>query len=280
MNAPEAQPDFEPDDLDADSPLFQPPAAHEAGAPIQREISADDVPASSETFVPPTAAEPAAKIQRQTADNPPSDTSEESPDASMDVFEALIAAGMVETPPAPPARTASVQRRTADDAPAETSDSPSEQSVDLFDALVNAGMVKPSRSGQPPAISRRTEPAAPPDTGDTDAGDQTVVPEANSPEADLLRILHLPTSTPVVGLKRAASKPAESPQIQRQPDRTAPPPAPMAEIQRAETEATTQPATTDTDQGSEDGDINQVAQQVYRLLKERLRIERERRSRS
>jgi hypothetical protein len=220
------------------------------------------------------------RVQRSVASfEPPADDVEDSPqfseppDSRPDVFEALVAAGMVN--PFTP-RAASEPRIS--DAPTATSRSRiarkatrSVTEISHPTPTARRGMTPPASGGQP--------------TRDVEA----TTPEPDSPEAGLLELLHLPRSTPIVGLKRAttATETAASASSQPAPVQPVTPPLEHArtpDIRRAVTFDEVENNTSgDTDAGSggdmSTADVEKLAQEVYQVLRNRLRIERERRHR-
>lgn len=115
----------------------------------------------------------------------------------------------------------------------------------------------------------------------------------------MLDLLRLPPDTPVYGLKRPAaetaapaepvSAPAQGPSIQRKPLDEA-----LADADHSDSDDTVQRAGTVGEQSveagkeesgkeepgkSDDPDIDDLARKVYRILKDRLRVERERSAR-
>jgi hypothetical protein len=191
--------------------------------------------------MPPARAD-AAPLQRT-----PSDTGDEPRSAEqsaadeapgMDVFQALMAAGAL--PGQPVQRTPSDEGDDYAPQSSEDADSP-EPSIDLYRALQAVGAV-PKESGQP----------APPPPGR--AVQRT---PADAERAELERLLDLKPPP-------AATRPAP-PDIQ-------PGVMPGPTVQRAE----------NSDAGNDDGgsgvDLDKLARDVYSVLRDRLRIERERRS--
>jgi hypothetical protein len=169
-----------------------------------------------------------------------------------------------------------------------------EQPVDVFTALMGAGMVNNSVSETaPPQVSRRTAPdtrSAPPDTPNETSGLVQQVPDAGSVDADLLSLIDLPPSTPI--LRQARPEPSVSRAIEHSPEHGMSQPTaftpPTIEhhtesldsVMRAETEATT-PTTSGTEgegKSDESGmDVDKLARDVMSVLRRRLRTEHERR---
>ncbi len=103
----------------------------------------------------------------------------------------------------------------------------------------------------------------------------------------MLEMLNLPPDTSVYGLKGSASRPAaEGPALQRKPLDQALADSETSvgnpEIQRAITVDELTVSTGDAEPSSGEGsepDIDDLARKVYRILRDRLRIERERSAR-
>jgi hypothetical protein len=169
----------------------------------------------------------------------------------MDVFQALMAAGALPEEPAAPVthtgNNAPVQRTPADEysrppeeySASEDTGSPA-QSVDLYQALQAIGAVP--KQGQP--------------SGSPPPGNAIQRSTSDAERAELERLLDLKPPP-------AASRPAAQPVIQ-------PSALPGPAVQRE---------TSDT-ANEEDGgvDLDKLARDVYSVLRDRLRIERERRS--
>jgi hypothetical protein len=212
------------------------------------------------------------------------------------------------------------QRRT-EDAPAQPTpeslsqssvdDLPSlpEQSVDLFTALRDAGMIpsSPSDSAAAPQVSRRAASdvthtlanAAPPDQSQitpVESAAAEAVPSAeDSTDGELLSLLNLPPTTPVI--RQEQSSPVVSRSISPTRDqRKSEPAEPVAQssimseqsddwgsIMRAETTAPAEsaaPARSTSEEGDapqEDVNVDKLARDVLDVLRQRLRIEQERR---
>ena len=195
------------------------------------------------------------------------------------------------TPPSvtpPPAPSAAVQRAIAE------AEAPAQQPVDLYTAMVAEGMATPPT--QPAALPSRAAPptpppAAPPGVQRKPEAPNSAVPDPGSVEAAMLELLKLPPNTAVYGLKRpseaappASSSPAPSngaPGIQAKRLDEA-----LAEsgsddsgfVQRAieigEVSASVEGG--QGAQGAAEPDVEELARKVYQILRQRLRIERER----
>ncbi len=192
------------------------------------------------------------------------------------------------------------------------------QEVDLYEALMQGGMAPPNENArvQPPASAARpsasTQASAPPvrtpppaslqrkaatsdvtSLNDSQLPPPSKVPDPGSVEAAMLDLLNLPPSTSVYGLKvpppangQPPSPSARENAVQRTPldqalAQSERPPAPT-EVQRAlqidEMTASVGGEGEGKGQSSEP-DVDDLARKVYRILKDRLRIERERSAR-
>lgn len=230
-------------------------------------------------------------------------------------------------PPAPVQRSAVIEtpqqgataQRTIKDAPAlpssETAPRPSaddvpslpEHSVDLFTALRDAGMIPSSppdspataqglQQTVPDVIHRSSSPALPEESQIAPVErsiEASTAPEDTSTDAELLSLLDLPPTTPVI--RQAQSSPVVSRSIS--PDREQPrsePAEPTARpplideqsgdrsgIMRVETTAPTDTAAPAQSEegGATQGEVNvdKLARDVLDVLRQRLRIEQERR---
>jgi hypothetical protein len=189
---------------------------------------------------------------------------------SMDIYSAMLDAEML--PPAPAdapgknfdRRATEVPSTFVQRTPEETSfddDDMSQPPLDVFQAMIQENMIQP-----PPG-----------DDGYEDAPDtfypspERTEPMPPSTRADLLNLLdNVPPPRPQVsrqpgGESAVARSPA--PQAPEPPRQAAPPEA----VQRVESDADEPPA--------EDVNVDQLARDVYSVLRNRLRIERERRDR-
>lgn len=126
---------------------------------------------------------------------------------------------------------------------------------DLYQALVTAGAITPS--------------AAPVQRWPENSVQQAKVPDANSTEAELLKWLNLPPNTPVTGSLKSDAPASSAPNVQRALSQPSADVSPQEEQQEDSTE-------TNADAGSVD--VDKLARDVYSVLRNRLRIERERRN--
>jgi hypothetical protein len=235
-----AQPDMQIDEPESEVPAAPPP----------RTINERrrDVPAG----IPPTPVEPVSSapdarpvVQRQPEAHPLEQSttlarksSEEAPadepaEQSVDLFQALVAAGMVPpSPDSPPARPPQLARKaeTASEQPPieEGTEIPPEAPADVYQALIAAGMVPP------PAGHISRQPAPP----------QEARSSSEARQSDPLPVNYA-----------------------SQPDR----------VMRVETETSTSEPSSSSEQGGGDVDIDKLARDVYSTLRNRLRIEKERR---
>ncbi|MCU0515114.1 MAG: hypothetical protein MUE40_21365, partial [Anaerolineae bacterium] len=210
----------------------------------------------------------------------------------VDVYQALVAAGMIPgdapntaapNPAAPPVASRYVQRTPEPDEAA-----PARNDVDVYQALVAAGMIP----GDAP------NPAAPP-VQRTPAGGSASPRPPNALESKLMGWLGLSPDTPIAGKPLQRTPAATPPAPARSPESTGPavgpatapaaPPADSPRINRVveigEVTSTvngsgTETTDPDTDPtGPDEGHqmlIEEVAQKVYQLLRQRLWTEKER----
>jgi hypothetical protein len=129
----------------------------------------------------------------------------------------------------PPAEPAAFPPETySEDAP-----SLAENQVDLFTAMMDAGAITSTpASSSAPQISRRAEPESshhtpqPPANPPTDLGGglEQYVADEGSPDSDLLSLLDLPSTTPIVRQTQSEPKVARSAQPETQQRGNQPPP--------------------------------------------------------
>jgi hypothetical protein len=138
------------------------------------------------------------------------------------------------------------------------------QDVDVFQALMGAGIIPPHAPGQHVGSSGQPQ-------GDIQRA------AASSTERDLLRLLDMPEDTPVLRQEArkdappaadAAQSPPALPDISR---------ALAQQVSRTMSETLDTTSDTNTDDGTAEIDLEKLAEQVYRALRNRLRMERERR---
>lgn len=246
------------DDADESAPGY----GYDAGqpsdqAPYDSPWTGDNAQPSSPTdavqrdYYPPTSAP---------------DTDDTSGQQPMDLYQAMMGAGMV-TPDSGASDTAwggvsadSIQRTPDAGADAYSS---GQQPVDLYQAMMQTGMIE-SEPDDP-----YTGSYYPPEP-DTSMSAAT--------KADLLSLLDTPaphsSRAPETGFTPDVSQPSSP---QNTVSRSYQPPQNPPVIQRAETTDTQEP-----EQGAGQGgdvDVDQLARDVYNALRNRLRIERERRDR-
>ncbi len=209
-----------------------------------------------------------------------------------------------DTPPAPSPVAPIVQRTPAGDtepdteSPAHIEDSGNqpytedntEQGLDVFQALMQSGVVPPQPNNLPD-ISRQTiyeieqrisgeddtaEPSPPPP------------PPENTMQAYSPKWPETFSAHPIIDEQDFAepespgatytNPPVEPP---HRPVSTAQPPAPINDqIRRVEDDSSLMGTEPDVETGEDNIDIDQLAQDVYRILRNRLRVERERRDKS
>jgi hypothetical protein len=150
-------------------------------------------------------------------------------------------------------RSSSVQRKTAKQQP----DDLPEHDIDIFSALADIGST---------SVQRQTDS----DDNISPENPPTRRAKPNSPEANLLRALDMDTDTPIVGEWQSSSatsglsRSMPSPQVQR-----------AINIEEISTEVGS-PQTTENG-AVDETTIDTLAHKVFRILRDRLRHERERR---
>ena len=177
-----------------------------------------------------------------------------------------------------------------------------EQPVDVFTALMDAGAVKtPTTASAPPQISRQTAPDTSSSTSQSPSrgeisgtGLEQHIPDAGSVEADLLSLINMPPSTPII--RQAQTEASVSRSIEPTPEHGMSQPSgitPTIEqhtesldsLMRAETTETPSPASPASTGSEGEGksgdagvDVDKLARDVMGVLRRRLRTEQERRS--
>jgi hypothetical protein len=201
--------------------------------------------------------------------------------------------------PAPPTAPDGVQRALAEPEAALPL-----QEIDLAQALAQAegsapeegarSQPAPARASGSPAtptgVQRKTVSGPVVEGGDDQLPPPSVVPAPGSVEAAMLDLLNLPPDTSVYGLKSGGKSPAptgQGPTVQRQPlDQALAGSVKTqgtADVQRAEAanEMADSPSSENPNADGQGGepDVDDLARKVYRLLKDKLRVERERSTR-
>ena len=186
-----------------------------------------------------------------------------------------------------------------------------ENEIDLFTAMMNTGMIPPQTQPPAPAVTGRGTPpnisrSSAPETGSrptpkqpsqhspsgppgTESSPEQQVPDAESADADLLSLLNLPPTTPVIRQKSSESAVARFSETaaQHEHDHQSIPPGYIAppdvddwgSIQRAINvgELTSSVSEGEAEGGQQDVDVDKLARDVLDVLRQRLRVERERR---
>jgi hypothetical protein len=286
------------------------PAAPGLSEAIQRAIAAAEAPANgkpasaTQTRPAPLVLDPSLQpspwgsfmqapapppVQRPPAQTPPAPRAAPRPPA----------------PPPSPSPSPSVQRAIAE------AEAPVQQPVDLYSALIAEGMVPPpAEPVQPPALPSRAAPpapqppatppaatppsASPPPVQRKPAGPNAAVPDPGTVEAAMLELLRLPPDTAVYGLKKPA-EPAPSPFVSAPAPSTGAPPVQTKRLDDALADSGSDDSgfvqrvveigevshSVEGEGGGQAGepDVEELARKVYRVLKDRLRTERERSSR-
>src|SRR5262249_46849781 len=159
------------------------------------------------------------------------------------------------------------------------------------------GMVRPfaPRPSTPDIARREIAPrsdANPPSlSGDTGNDMEATTSDLDSPEAGLLELLHLPRNTPIIGLKRSPRHEPESPEtptrsapfrrvdISEQVDNALSPDISREMNAPFDEQAPAGEVSSEPESIPGGVDVEKIAQEVYQVLRNRLRIERERRHR-
>jgi hypothetical protein len=247
MQAPDAKP--EP------APRRPPPAP----TPVQRAATPPPAPPPASSVTPPTA-RPAPPLAPDVLQRAPAE-----PEAALPLQEVDLAQALAQ------AERAAAPDGARSQAPPAPPTAPTSQT--------------PSRT--PPGVQRKTVSGAVVEAGGDQLPPPSVVPAPGSVEAAMLDLLNLPPDTSVYGLKSGGqSAPADGPgpAVQRMPLDQAllghTPASDSPVVQRAQTEATDQDEErSDAGQGADEPDVEDLARKVYRLLKDKLRVERERSTR-
>jgi hypothetical protein len=223
-----------------------------------------------------------------------------------DVYEALVAAGAVKPAPEPP-EISTGERAKPVSRPPERSEQEMPTPIPPVQGRPETGLQRGQEQLRPSGAeraARAVEPEspvshAPPDAPTTAPLRQPPSPEARRtarparptvtpraepapvarpPETDLLTLLGMPADTPVTRLEAAS---AEQTEARKTPVSSGPEsaPAPLTAVSRAAPERVSRQAAEaepPPDEEERAPDIEKLAREVYSILRDRLRIERER----
>lgn len=306
----------EPDSYRPDAPTILTPSVPPASSPVQRQSSGEPAPEFQSQHIEREPRHPDAPPSPWSAFIEPPTTAAETPDDAN-----MARPTVTEVPPSqaqPSLQRAAQPPESPSFRPSEPEQPPlSEQPVDLFTAMMDAGMVTSrqpqqsappvTRRSAPDAIRRSSQPSSQPSTqqssppsGDSalpaSTGMQPPAPEGDSTDADLLSLIDLPPTTPVIRespsspvVSRARRPAAEQHDHSQQADTPAEPPHietftdDWGSIMRADTTDTIEDAepTTPVAEGEEtpqeDVSVDKLARDVLDVLRQRLRVEQERR---
>lgn len=281
--------------------VLEPAATPSLTATLQRAVAAAEAPpATGDALVPP--ARPAPVVLDGRLEPSPWSSFMQAPEPAPPVRPTPAAPPTVQRaaapkppprPETPPLADSSVQRAlTAAEAPASSDG----DETDIYAALVAEGMVQPPPALPTPTSSPSPAPATAPAVQRKPASppSNSSVPKPGTVEAAMLDLLKLPPDTPVYGLKQPPAETANAgtansgPAIQRKPLDEA---LAEADSPSSSNGDTVQPVievdeltvTPDGGQGeggaAKEPNIDELARKVYRILKDRLRVERERSAR-